>query len=177
MSASARTTTECSVKTRECVSLRVALECSLLTRINGLQRRHAYRHSEELKINEEEGTPGGSLFRAVNAIADGLKDEYPNVAIDTLAYQWSRPAPKITKPRENVIIRLCSIECNFAVPLTGQLADGRLLRRVDPAVLFAFCVVDFCIDTKNVKFQTDMSAWSKVSNRTFIWNYITNFGK
>ena len=58
----------------------------MLTRINGLQRRHAYRHSEELKINEEEGTPGGSLFRAVNAIADGLKDEFPDVAIDTLAY-------------------------------------------------------------------------------------------
>ena len=34
------------------------------------------------------------------------------------ADQWSRPAPKVTKPRPNVIIRLCSIECNFAVPLT-----------------------------------------------------------
>ena len=36
---------------------------------------------------------------------------------------------------------------------------------------------DFAPDPKNVKFQTDMNAWSKVSNRTFIWNYITNFGK
>jgi hypothetical protein len=103
----------------------------------------------ELKINEEEGTAGGALFRAVNAIADGLKDEFPSVAIDTLAYQWSRPAPKLTKPRPNVVIRLCSIECNFAVPLTDPL---------------------------NVKFQTDMTNWAKVSNRTFIWNYITNFG-
>ena len=60
---------------------------------------------------------GGPLFRAVNTIADNIKDEFPNIAVDTLAYQWSRPAPKITKPRPNVIIRLCSIECNFAAPL------------------------------------------------------------
>ena len=65
-----------------------------------------------------------------------------------LADQWSRPAPKITKPRPNVIIRLCSIECNFAVPLT---------------------------DPSNAKFQADMSNWARASNRTFIWNYITNF--
>ena len=34
------------------------------------------------------------------------------------AYQWSRHPPSITHPRENVIIRLCSIECNFGAPLT-----------------------------------------------------------
>ena len=32
------------------------------------------RDPAELKINEAEGTPGGALFRAVNVIADGLKD-------------------------------------------------------------------------------------------------------
>ena len=120
------------------------------TKVALIARLCVCTESEELKINEEEGTPGGSLFRAVNIIADGLKDDFPGIAIDTLAYQWSRPAPKITQPRGNVIIRLCSIECNFAVPLT---------------------------DPKNVNFQTDMNAWSKVSNRTFIWNYITNFRK
>ena len=73
---------------------------------------------EEMAIIDAEGTPGGALYRAVNKVADGLKDEFPHVAVDTLAYQWSRPAPKITKPRPNVIIRLCSIECNFAMPLT-----------------------------------------------------------
>ena len=59
----------------------------------------------------------GPMLRAVNEIARRLKPKYPGVAVDTLAYQWSRPAPKITKPRPNVIIRLCSIECNFAAPL------------------------------------------------------------
>ena len=52
---------------------------------------------EEMAIINAEGTPGGALYRAVNKVADGLKDEFPNVAVDTLAYQWGRPAPKITK--------------------------------------------------------------------------------
>ena len=50
-----------------------------------------------MAIINAEGTPGGALYRAVNKVADGLKDEFPNVAVDTLAYQWGRPAPKITK--------------------------------------------------------------------------------
>ena len=102
----------------------------------------------ELKINDEEGTAGGALFRAVNAIAETLQPEFPAVAIDTLAYKWSRPAPKLLKPRGNVIIRLCPIECNYAVPMT---------------------------DPSNAEFQSDLSDWSAASNRTFIWNYQTNF--
>lgn len=104
---------------------------------------------EELAINAAEGTAGGALFRAVNVIADAIKDDYPTVAVDTLAYQWSRPAPLITKPRPNVIIRLCNIECNFAQPLT---------------------------DSSNAPFQKDMVKWANVSQRTYIWNYVTNFG-
>eukprot|EP00040_Diaphanoeca_grandis_P040881 m.262228 g.262228 ORF g.262228 m.262228 type:complete len:773 (+) comp44826_c0_seq1:107-2425(+) len=104
---------------------------------------------EELAIIKAEGTPGGALFRAINVIADGIKDDYPNVALDTLAYQWSRPAPAIMVPRPNVIIRLCSIECNFGAPLT---------------------------DPSNAAFQTDITNWGKISKRTYIWNYITNFG-
>ena len=50
-----------------------------------------------MAIINAEGTPGGALYRAVNKVADGLKDEFPNVAVDTLAYQWGRPAPNITK--------------------------------------------------------------------------------
>ena len=46
------------------------------------------RDPAELKINEAEGTPGGALFRAVNVIADGLKDFYPDIAVDTLACEY-----------------------------------------------------------------------------------------
>ena len=103
----------------------------------------------ELTVIAEEGSPIGPLLRAVNAIADDIADDYPSVAVDTLAYQYTRPAPKLTRPRKNVIVRLCSIECNFALPLT---------------------------DVSNAPFQTDITNWAKLTNRTYIWDYVTNFG-
>jgi hypothetical protein len=103
----------------------------------------------EMKIIQAEGSPMGPLLRAVNKVADSIKDEFPHIAVDTLAYQYTRPAPSITIPRKNVIIRLCSIECNFAAALT---------------------------DPSNAPFQHDMDAWSKISNRTYIWDYVVNFG-
>ena len=65
-----------------------------------------------------EGSPMGPLLQAVNTIADAIADEFPHIIVDTLAYQYTRPAPKLTKPRSSVVIRLCNIECNFAKPLT-----------------------------------------------------------
>ena len=71
-------------------------------------------------IDEEEGSPAGTLLRFVNRIAEELEDEYPNVTIDTLAYKYTRKAPLITKPHKNVCIRLCSIECHFNHPITTE---------------------------------------------------------
>ena len=106
------------------------------------------RTDAEERINDAEGSPMGALLRAVNTIADAVKDDWPHVAIDTLAYQWSRPATKLTRPRPNVIVRLCTIECDFGRPLTHP---------------------------HNAPFQRDMEAWARISNRTWIWNYVTNF--
>ena len=98
----------------------------------------------ERAVNAREGSPIGALLNAVNTIAAALEPEFPNVAFDTLAYQWTRPAPTSgLKPRPSVIIRLCSIECDFAHPLTHA---------------------------NNAPFQKDMVDWSKISNRTYIWN-------
>ncbi len=96
----------------------------------------------------EEGSPAAPLLRAVNFVADAIKDEFPNVAIDTLAYQYTRPAPNKTKPRDNVIVRLCSIECNFLKPLTDQ---------------------------SNAAFTRDIVNWNKISDRLYIWDYVVDF--
>ena len=83
----------------------------------------------EKSINTAEGTAGGALFRAVNVIADAIKDDYPGVAIDTLAYQWSRPAPKITKPRPNgevspllALLTFCAASHESGAVLMGVLS-------------------------------------------------------
>ena len=68
-------------------------------------------------VDAEEGARPDSLLRFVNAVAADIEDEFPDVAIDTLAYQYTRKPPRTSRPRPNVIVRLCSIECSFRVPL------------------------------------------------------------
>jgi hypothetical protein len=99
-------------------------------------------------IDKEEGSPAGSLLNFVNAVAADIEEEFGNVAISTLAYQYTRKPPKKVKPRHNVIVRLCSIECSFSKPLA---------------------------DERNKKFRDDIVGWSKICNRLYIWDYTTNF--
>ncbi|MHC4982027.1 MAG: DUF4838 domain-containing protein [Planctomycetota bacterium] len=94
------------------------------------------------------GSPAGSLLLFVNAVAEEIEKEFPDVSISTLAYQYTRRPPKNIRPRPNVIIQLCSIECSFSVPLTHRRNDA---------------------------FRDDILAWSKGADRLYIWDYTTNF--
>ena len=100
------------------------------------------------KIDEEEGSPAGSLLRGVNKVAEALEEEFPNLFVETLAYQYTRKPPKITRPRHNVVVRLCSIECSFAQPLDAE---------------------------QNRSFCDDMVGWSKIADNLFVWDYTTDF--
>jgi hypothetical protein len=99
-------------------------------------------------VDEEEGGPAGSLLRFVNAVAADVEPEFPGVAIDTLAYQYTRKPPRLVRPRPSVIVRLCSIECSFAKPLD---------------------------DPRNKAFFDDLVGWSRIAGRLYIWDYTTNF--
>ena len=68
-------------------------------------------------IEEEEGAPSGLMIRFVNAVAEQIEKESPNVLVETLAYQYTRKPPRHARPRGNVVVRLCSIECSFVQPL------------------------------------------------------------
>lgn len=100
-------------------------------------------------LAKEEGSQCGPLLHFINAIADAVKDEYPDKIIDTLAYQWSRKPPLHVKPRPNVVVRLCSIECCFVHPLE---------------------TCEF-----NSSFVTDIQNWHKISNRLWMWDYVINY--
>ncbi|HNY80375.1 MAG: DUF4838 domain-containing protein [Sedimentisphaerales bacterium] len=99
-------------------------------------------------VEEEEGSPAGPMLRFVNAVSADTEQEFPNVAISTLAYQYTRKPPKLVKPRPNVIVQLCSIECSFSKPLA---------------------------DERNKPFRDDIIGWSQICNRLYIWDYTTNF--
>ncbi len=112
------------------------------------------------KIDEEEGSPSGTLLRFVNAVAEALEPEFPDVVFDTLAYNYSRPASKITRNRHNVCVRLCSIECCFCHPFDACPDESRSVRRPDGS---------------RSKFITDLEDWGRVCDRVYIWDYTTCF--
>jgi hypothetical protein len=100
-------------------------------------------------LSAEEGSQIGPILHFVNAIADDVAGDHPDKIIDTLAYWYSRKPPKSVRPRPNVVIRLCSIECCFIHPLES--------------------------DPYNASFVDDIEEWSRVSNRLWIWDYVINY--
>ena len=95
------------------------------------------------------GEESGILLWFVNQVADAVKDEFPDKFIGTFAYQYSRRAPKNIKPRDNVVIRLCSIEeCQIHK-------------------------YDEC--DRNRAFLEDLDDWSAIAPHLYIWDYSTGF--
>jgi hypothetical protein len=102
-------------------------------------------------IDQREGTPMGSLLTFVNAVAEAVAREHQEVKVGTLSYWYSRKPPKTIRPRPNVQIQLCSIECCLIHPIN------------DPNC------------PKNVAFCRDLEDWGKICSNISIWNYNTNF--
>ncbi len=68
------------------------------------------------KVIEEEGSSSGPIIRLVNAVAR----RFPTQTISTLAYQYSRQAPRVTMPAPNVQVMLCTIELNRSLPIAAD---------------------------------------------------------
>jgi len=96
-------------------------------------------------VDSLEGSPSGSVIRFANQVAA----EFPDKIISTLAYQYSRSAPKITRPAANVNIMFCSIECDRSKPIA--------------------------FDTSKGSFARDFEDWSRLTNNILIWDYVVQF--
>ena len=107
--------------------------------------------------SEEGGTASGIYMRFVNKVADAIKEEYPDILVDTLAYQMTRGAPTNTKPAENVMIRLCSMEVCFSHPLAECTAETK------------------DTSTSGKTFVEDIKDWTAICDHVYIWDYTTNY--
>lgn len=96
-------------------------------------------------IDSIEESPSGSIINFVNQVAAN----FPDKMISTLAYQYSRKAPKTLIPAENVNIMLCTIESDRNKPIAENYETG--------------------------SFYDDLSYWSLISRNIIIWDYVTNF--
>jgi hypothetical protein len=100
-------------------------------------------------IAKKEGSESGPVIWFVNQVADRIKDEFPDKYVGTLAYQYTRKPPANIVPRENVVVRFCSIECCFAH--------------------------DFESCSENQDFLADLKGWSAIAPHMYIWDYVVNF--
>jgi hypothetical protein len=100
-------------------------------------------------IAKKEGGESGVVIWFVNQVAEAIEKEFPDKFIGTLAYRYSRTPPKYIKPRSNVVVRLCSVECCFAH--------------------------DFKTCPENQSFLRDLEAWSAIAPHLYIWDYVVNF--
>ena len=113
---------------------------------------HNYCECEKCTaLAEAEGTQMAPVLHLVNRVAAAVAEEFPDKLVDTLAYQYTRKAPKTMRPEPNVVIRLCSIECCFAHPFVT------------------------CDSEENKSFVRDVEDWSQRCNRLWVWNYNTSF--
>ncbi|MBQ8310360.1 MAG: DUF4838 domain-containing protein [Clostridia bacterium] len=106
-------------------------------------------------IDEKEGSPAGSMITFVNRVAEAVEAYDPTLLIHTFAYQYTRHAPRFVCPRKNVIVRLCNIECEWSEPF-------EVLAKRDP-------------DSEAAAFLGDLAAWTRISDRVYIWDYAVNY--
>lgn len=100
-------------------------------------------------IVKREGSESGLMIWFVNQVAEAVEKEFPDKFIGTLAYQYTRTPPTSIRPHNNVVVRLCSIECCFAH--------------------------DFKSCTENKSFLDDLKKWSSLAPHLYIWDYVVNF--
>lgn len=93
-------------------------------------------------LHDKFGGPSASMVSFVNRISENFK----NKTISTLAYQYTRQ-PSTVIPNQNVLITLCSIECDRRIPIDEGCKD----------------------------FYDDLKGWSKLTDNIRIWDYTTQF--
>lgn len=103
-------------------------------------------------LDKANGSQAGTMITFANSVARAVKAAgYENAAIDTFAYQYTRHTPTNVVPDDNVIVRICSIECCF-----GHALD-------DPKC------------SQNAEFMKDLINWGKICSRIYIWDYANNY--
>ncbi len=95
--------------------------------------------------NARYGGSSGTMLAFVNRVAA----TFPDKTISTLAYQYTRAAPRGIAPAPNVNIMLCSIECNRSRPIAT--------------------------DPQSASFRTDIESWGKLTGNILMWDYVVQF--
>jgi hypothetical protein len=106
------------------------------------------------RVDEENGSPSGTLITFVNQIAEAVEKVRPEVMVSTLAYLDTVDAPRVVRPRHNVAVRLCNDLHSWRYPFTCFATDTQ---------------------PESVRYREAIVGWSRVCNNIHIWDYFVNF--
>lgn len=110
-------------------------------------------------IDDYHKSPSGSIIRFVNRLAESIEKEHPNVLLHTFAYRYSKVAPKHLRVRDNVIVRLCNIECERGIAFEDLASMASTEKGTKEAQAFL----------QNIK------DWMTICKRLYVWDYVVNF--
>ena len=102
-------------------------------------------------IDAREESHAGCVIWFLNKLAEEVEKVHPDVMLSTLAYMYGRKPPKYLKPRRNVMICLCTIECDFSKPMTVSRYE------------------------ENEAFRENVLKWGEISSELHIWDYAANW--
>ena len=110
---------------------------------------HGYCECDNCRaVDEREGGPTGTVIHFANAVADDIARELDDVAVKTLAYDYSQKPPDHLTPDPKVIIELCTTGVSYLHPYTHG---------------------------HNRQFRERLKGWAKTTDRIYIWDYLVNF--
>jgi Domain of unknown function (DUF4838)/Carbohydrate family 9 binding domain-like/Glycosyl hydrolase family 67 N-terminus len=98
------------------------------------------------EIIKKYGADSGLTLDFVNFIANNIKDDYPEIIVDTFAYNHALEAPNKIKPADNVMIRWCD-----------SYSKSSLVRPFT--------------DPKNSEMKNSFDRWTKIAKNMAVWDY------
>ncbi|MCK5805388.1 MAG: DUF4838 domain-containing protein, partial [Lentisphaeria bacterium] len=88
----------------------------------------------------------------INQVADNIRDEYPEILVQTFAYTSTQKPPKTIRPHDNVLIRLCHLGAEFRGEDGGEYFRAASHRQNDT-------------------FRDYIRQWSRIAPNLAIWDY------
>lgn len=106
---------------------------------------------ENCKAIKKDGNASDLIISFVNKFARAIREEFPKVKVQTLAYHYTIDPPKYEIPEENVVVMVAPIwSCeNHAV--TDETCGA------------------------NKKFVAQLDGWRKLTDNVYIWKYFNDF--
>ena len=72
---------------------------------------------QSAELVAREGGEAGPLLDFLNYLSDGIKDEFPEVVLTTLAYKETLEPPQTICARDNIMIKFCDMRSSLVHPI------------------------------------------------------------